>query len=140
MTFSSFLADNWYWAVAATASGGLLLWQQLQEAAVSGGTSPAMAVQLINRERAVVIDVRDATEFAAGHVTSAKNVPLDQLGTAKGLPNNKKLPLVVVCATGQRSAKAVAQIKALGHENVQSLSGGLKAWREANLPVEKASA
>jgi rhodanese-related sulfurtransferase len=140
MTFSSFLADNWYWAAAATASGGLLLWQQLREAAVSGGTSPAMAVQLINRERAQVIDVRDATEFAAGHVTGAKNLPLGQLGSVKGLPSNKKLPLVVVCATGQRSAKAVAQLKALGHENVQPLSGGLKAWREANLPVEKTSA
>jgi len=138
MTSSSFLADNWYWAVAAAASGSVLLWQQLQEARVSGGLSPAMAVQLINRERAQVIDVCEPTEFAAGHVAGAKNVPLDGLANAKGLPNNKKLPLVVVCAAGQRSAKAVTQLKAMGYENAQSLAGGLKAWREANLPIEKA--
>ena len=138
MNFSSFLADNWYWAVAAAASGGLLLWQQLQEATVSGGLSPALAVQLINKERAQVIDVCEPAEFAAGHVAGAKNLPLGDLASGKGLPSNKKLPLVVVCAAGQRSAKAVAQLKAMGYENAQSLAGGLKGWREANLPVEKA--
>ena len=59
-------------------------------------------------------------------------------GEGKGLPSNKAIPLVVVCAAGSRSARAVAQLKKLGYENAQSLSGGLKAWREANLPTEKA--
>jgi rhodanese-related sulfurtransferase len=137
MTSSSFLADNWYWMVAAAASGGLLLWQQIQQGG-SAGLSPALAVQLINREKAVVIDVCDATEYAAGHVAGAKNIPLAELATAKGLPGNKKLPVVVVCASGQRAAKAAAQLKQMGHENAQALAGGLRAWREANLPVEKA--
>ena len=79
-----------------------------------------------------------AEEFAAGHVAGAKHIPLADLGTAKGLPGNKKLPLIVVCASGQRAAKAAAELKKLGHENVQPLAGGLKAWREANLPIEKA--
>ena len=136
MTSTSFLADNWIWILAAATSGGVLLWQQLQQAGTSGVT-PAAAVQLINREKAVVIDVCTAEEFAAGHVAGAKHIPLAELGTAKGLPGNKKLPVIVVCATGQRSAKAVAELKKLGHENVQSLAGGLKAWREANLPIEK---
>ena len=138
MTFSSYLADNWYWAVAAAASGGLLLWQQLQEAGTAGGLSPALAVQLINKERAQVIDVCEPAEFAAAHVAGAKNVPLGEIAAGKGLPGNKKLPLVVVCAAGKRSAQAVAQLKQMGYENAQSLSGGLKAWREANLPVEAA--
>ncbi len=137
-TPSNFLADNWYWAVAALVSGGTLLWQRVQSGDMGQGLTPAAAVQLINREKAQVIDVCSAQEFASGHVAGAKNVPLDQLATAKGLPNNKKIPLVVVCASGQRSAKAVAQLKALGFENAQSLAGGLRAWREANLPVEKA--
>lgn len=137
MTSSSFLADNWYWMVAAAASGGLLLWQQIQQGG-SAGLSPALAVQLINREKAVVIDVCDATEYAAGHVAGAKNIPLAELATAKGLPGNKKLPVVVVCASGQRAARAAAQLKQMGHENAQALAGGLRAWREANLPVEKA--
>ncbi len=140
MTSSSFLADNWYWAVAAAASGGVLLWQQLQNGLAAGGLSPAVAVQLINRERAQVIDVCEPAEFAAGHVAGAKNVPLAQIAAGKGLPSNKKLPLVVVCASGQRAAKAAAELKALGYENAQPLGGGLKAWREANLPVEKTAA
>jgi rhodanese-related sulfurtransferase len=138
MNSTSYLADNWYWMVAAAASGGLLMWQQLQGANLSGGISPAQAVQLINRERGQVIDVCSADEFAAAHVAGAKNVPLDQLATAKGLPGNKKTPLVVVCASGVRSAKAVTELKKLGFENAQSLAGGLKAWREANLPIDKA--
>jgi rhodanese-related sulfurtransferase len=138
MNSTSYVADNWYWMVAAAASGGLLLWQQLQQGLNSGGLSPAQAVQLINRERGQVIDVCEAAEFAAAHVAGAKNVPLGELTTAKGLPGNKKLPLVVVCASGARSAKAAAQLKAMGYENAQSLAGGLKAWREANLPIEKA--
>ena len=135
MTSTSFLADNWIWILAAASSGGVLLWQQLQQA--GGGVAPALAVRLMNKEKAVVIDVCSAEEFAAGHVAGAKHIPLAELGTAKGLPGNKKLPVIVVCATGQRSAKAVGELKKLGHENVQSLAGGLKAWREANLPIEK---
>lgn len=138
MNSTSYIADNWYWMVAAGASGALLLWQQIQAGVASGGLSPAAAVQLINREKAQVIDVCEAAEFAAAHVAGAKNVPLGEIGAAKGLPNNKKIPLVVVCTTGARAAKAAAKLRELGHENVQVLGGGLKAWREANLPIDKA--
>ena len=138
MTSSSFLTDNWIWIFAAASSGGILLWQQIQQAG-AGGVTPAAAVQLMNKEKAVVIDVCSAEEYAAGHVAGAKHIPLADLATAKGLPGNKKLPIVVVCASGQRSAKAAAELRKLGHENVQSLAGGLKAWREANLPIEKAA-
>ena len=139
MNSTSFVTDNWYWMVAAAASGSALLWIQLKEGVgMSGGVSPALAVQLINRERAQVIDVCDATEFAAAHVAGAKNVPLGDLANGKGLPGNKKTQLIIVCATGVRAAKAVTQLKAMGYENAQSLGGGLKAWREANLPIDKA--
>ncbi|MGQ0597629.1 rhodanese-like domain-containing protein [Aquabacterium sp.] len=137
MTSSSYIVDNWYWMVAAGASGALLLWQQLKEGG-NGGLTPALAVQLINKEKAQVIDVCEPAEFATAHVAGAKNIPLGEIGNGKGLPGNKKLPLVVVCASGVRSAKAVTQLKAMGYENVQSLGGGLKAWREANLPIDKA--
>ena len=103
-----------------------------------GGLTPAQAVQLINKQKAQVIDVCEPAEFAAAHVTGAKNIPLGQLGQGKGLPSNKAIPLVVVCASGSRSARAVAELHKLGHENAQSLAGGLKAWREAQLPIDKA--
>ena len=76
------------------------LWQQVKSGGVGGGVTPAQAVQLINKQKAQVIDVCEPAEFAAAHVTGAKNIPLGQLGEGKGLPSNKAIPLVVVCATG----------------------------------------
>jgi rhodanese-related sulfurtransferase len=64
-------------------------------------------------------------------------VPLEQIASGKGLPSNRGIPLVVVCASGVRSGKAVAELQKMGYEKAQSLSGGLKAWRDANLPVDK---
>ncbi len=134
----SYLAENWYWIAAATASGAGLLWLQLREGMASGGVSPQDAVMMINREKAVVIDVSTPEEFAAAHVKGARNIPLDQLATAtKGLPVNKTLPVLVVCATGLRSGKAVSQLKQMGHERTQLINGGMKAWRAANLPFDK---
>ena len=133
----NFILDNWYLIVLALASGAMLLLPAVKGAA--GGLSAAQAVQLINREKAVVIDVCEAEEFAAGHVTGAKNVPVSQL--EERLPTvvkNKALPVVLVCASGARANRAVAIAKKLGYDNAQALAGGMKAWREASLPVEKA--
>jgi len=86
-----------------------------------------------------VVDVSDATEFAAGHIVGSKNVPLAELeAKLAGAVKNKTLPLVLVCQSGARSAKAVDIAKKLGYEQAQSLQGGLKSWKAANLPVEKA--
>ncbi len=133
-----FIFDNWYLIAIAFASGGLLLWPVLQGAVVSG-LQPAAAVQLINRQKAVVVDVCETTEFAAGHIVGAKNIPLGELeGRLAAAVKNKNLPLILVCQTGARSARAVATAKKLGYEQAQSIGGGLAAWKAANLPVEKA--
>lgn len=131
-----FIVDNWYLIVLALASGAMLLVPTLKGAA--GGLSAADAVQLINREKAVVIDVCGANEFAAGHVGGAKNIPLGEL--QERLPvvvKNKATPLVLVCASGMRARGAAALARKLGYANAQVLSGGLKAWKTAGLPVEK---
>ena len=134
----TFLIDNWYLILVAVASGAMLVWPVLRGAGASG-LSTAQAVQLINREKAVVIDVCEAAEFAAGHVAGARHVPLGELQERlPGLVKNKALPLVLVCASGSRSQRAVAIAKGLGYDKADSLAGGLKAWREASLPVEKA--
>jgi rhodanese-related sulfurtransferase len=97
-------------------------------------------VRLVNREKAVLIDVSEPGEYAAGHPSGARNVPLGQLDGSKALPSNKALPVVLVCPTGARATRAAAQLKKAGYEKAQVLSGGLRAWREANLPVEKSAA
>jgi rhodanese-related sulfurtransferase len=120
----------------ALVSGALLLWPVLQRGAQGGAISASEAVRLINREKAVVIDVCEPDEYAAGHVAGSRSVPLGTLGSASNLPTNKALPLVVVCASGARATRAVGQLRKAGYTNAQALAGGLKAWREANLPVE----
>ena len=132
-----FLIDNWMLISVALTSGAMLMWPVVQ-GATAGGLSPANAVLLINREKAVVVDVCETEEFAAGHVGGAKNVPVSQLETR--LPEvvkNKALPLILVCASGARAQRALAVAKKLGYEKAQVLAGGLKAWKVANLPVEK---
>ena len=124
--------------VIALSSGFFLLLPVLQGATASG-ISPTEAVQCMNREKGVVVDVCDAEEFANGHIKGAVHVPLDQL-EAK-LPSsvkNKSTPLILVCASGIRSKRAQAVAQKLGYEKVHSLQGGLAAWKEANLPVSKA--
>ncbi len=135
-----FFVDNWVLFLAAFTSGGLLLWPVFGGAGGASKVNAAEAVRLINREKAVLIDVSETTEFASGHAAGAKSIPLASLETTNDLPKNKALPLVVMCATGTRSGRAVAILKKLGFENARALAGGNAAWREANLPLEKSAA
>lgn len=125
----------------ALASGGMLVWPMVASGMNAGALSASGAVTLINREKAVVVDVSEADEFASGHVGGAKNVPFSELeGKLAAAVKNKALPLILVCATGARANRAVAVAKKLGYDQAQALGGGLKAWKDANLPVEKAAA
>lgn len=133
----SFVVQNWALVLIAFVSGAMLLWPGIARSTRSG-VSPDGAVQLINREKAVVVDVSEADEFAAGHITGARNVPVNQL--EQRLPEvvkNKALPVILVCPSGARAQRALATAKTLGYEKAVVLGGGLRAWKEANLPVEK---
>jgi rhodanese-related sulfurtransferase len=134
----NFVIENWYLFAAALVSGGLLIWPILTQGTTAGiKVSAADAVQLINRERAVLIDISEPAQYAAGHAAGSRSVPLANLEGSRDLPKNKSLPVVVVCPTGSRAPRAVAVLKKLGFENARALAGGLDAWRAANLPVEK---
>ncbi len=135
-----FITDNWMLFVVAIGSGAMLMWPMVKGSVLGGGgLSPNAAVQLINREKAVVIDVSEVEEFANGHVGGAKNIPVNDIETRLDKAvKNKALPLILVCATGARASRVQAAAKKLGFDNTHVLAGGLKAWRDANLPVEKA--
>lgn len=134
----SFFIENWSLILVAVASGGMLLWPALAGSAGAGSVNANEAVLLINREKAAVVDVCSPGEFAAGHVSGSKNVPLGELeAKLPGVVKNKSTPVILVCASGMRSRRAVAIAKKLGYENAHSLSGGMGAWRAASLPVEK---
>jgi rhodanese-related sulfurtransferase len=114
----------------------MLVWPMVRR---GGGSAvpTSEAVRLINREKGVLIDVGEPAEFASGHAAGARNVPLGQLEGSRELPANKKLPLLLMCPSGARSARAAAQLRRAGYENAVAVAGGTAAWREAQLPIEK---
>ena len=107
---------------------------------VRGGraVTPQELVNLVNRDGAVVIDVRDANEFAQGHIVDAVNVPHAALGTRVGeLDKYKTKPVVVACKMGQHAGPAGTLLRKAGFDNVARLKGGVTGWVNENLPVVK---
>jgi rhodanese-related sulfurtransferase len=134
-----FIQNNLLLIAVAFISGGMLLWPLVRRSAGGPWVTPAQATHLINREDALVVDVRDAGEYGAGHVLGAKNVPLARIDDgANDLAKRKDRPLIVYCDTGtNRAAKALAALKKQGFAHVVNLNGGIGAWQQAGLPVEK---
>jgi rhodanese-related sulfurtransferase len=98
----------------------------------------AAALQLINHKNAVVLDVRESSEYDAGHVLNSKLVPLGKLKERMGeLEKYKNQPIVVVCRSGNRSGTACFLLGKQGFSQVYNLAGGVQAWQKSNLPLEK---
>jgi len=134
-----FLQDNILLIAVAFVSGAMLLWPYVRRATGGPSVSPSQATQLINREDALVIDVREPGEFGAGHILGAKNVPMSRVDTggADIAGKRKDRPVILYCDSGNRSAKAAAVLRGQGYTRVLNLSGGIGAWQQAGLPVEK---
>lgn len=133
-----FIFENWVLITIAITSGIMLMWPMIMGGGGVNTVSPTQAVQLINKDKAVVIDVCSESEFAEGHVSGAKNVPVDELESRLAqVAKNKTTPLLMVCASGIRSRRAVGVAKKQGYEQVYSLAGGMGAWRTASLPLQK---
>jgi rhodanese-related sulfurtransferase len=120
-------------------SGFMLLWSYFGSK-IRGikEVGTVAALQLINHKDALIVDVREQDEYDSGHLLNAKLIPL---GTIKGrvgeLEQYREQPIITVCASGQRSKIAAAQLKNRGFTQAYSLTGGLVAWRKAELPLEK---
>ena len=135
----TFFLNNWFLFAAALVSGGLLAWPLLSRGGAIGGVSPAEAVNLINRERGVLIDVSEPAEYLAGHAGGAKNLPFGTLETTSDLPKNKSVPVLLMCPTGARANRGAAILRKRGYEKASAVTGGVAAWREANLPMERSA-
>ena len=120
-------------------SGGMLIWPLITRFARPGQeVGPIEAVQLINRRDAVVLDLRDAAEYKSGHITSARHVPEGEIDARmKELEKVKARPIIVSCARGNRSMNVANRLRKLGFGEVVSLRGGIAAWQQANMPLEK---
>ncbi len=134
-----YLESNYMMVIVFVGSGLMLLWSYFGSA-IRGikEVGTVEALQLINHKDAVIVDVREQKEYDTGHLLNSKLIPL---GTLKGrigeLEKYRDHPVLMICASGQRSKIASAQLKNLGFTQAYSLIGGVVAWRKAELPLEK---
>ncbi|MGA9667514.1 MAG: rhodanese-like domain-containing protein [Gallionella sp.] len=134
-----FISSNILPISMAVFSGIMLLWsffgnrfRGIKEVNSTG------ALQLINHKGAVVLDVREPSEYESGHVLNAKLIPLGKLKERIGeLEKYKENPIVVVCRSGNRSGTACFILGRQGFSQAYNLAGGVQAWQKANLPLEK---
>ena len=125
-------------ALTALVAGAILLWPLVRRTTGGPWVNTTRAIELINRQDALVLDVRDPGEYGAGHILGAKNLPLARVEEGAGeIAKRKDRPVIVYDEDGQRTPKAAAALKRQGFTQVANLSGGLGAWRQAGLPVEK---
>jgi rhodanese-related sulfurtransferase len=130
-----FVQQNIMWVALAALSGGMLLWPMLVGGSVEHLT-PAEATLKMNREDALVLDVRETGEWSSGHIQGARHIALGQLEKRLSeLEKFKDRPIIICCASGNRSSSACGQLKKSGFEKVFSLDGGISGWLAANLPV-----
>jgi rhodanese-related sulfurtransferase len=128
-----FIQENITWVMLAVISGGMLLWPMLTG---KGGITVTEATSLINREDGIVVDVRETGEWTSGHIPNARHIALGQLADhISELQKVKDKPIIVCCASGNRSSSACATLRKAGFERVFNLAGGIGAWRDAGLPV-----
>jgi rhodanese-related sulfurtransferase len=134
-----FVQDNIWLVIAAIVSGTMLIWPLLSRRLSGIPEIGAMdAVQMINRKDALILDVREPAEFAGGHAPNARNLPLSQLEKRLGeIQKFKERPAVVFCQSGARAHSACGVLKKAGFTQIAVLAGGIGAWQQANLPLEK---
>lgn len=133
---ADFLQSNMHWVLLALASGTFLIVDTIRSIADKTSISPLDATLKINRDEAVVIDVREQAEYANGHIPNARHIPLGELD--RRLPELEKLkdaPLILCCASGARSRTATAKLRKAGFDNVFNLKGGLTEWEKAGNPL-----
>jgi rhodanese-related sulfurtransferase len=139
VSVAEFLMKNILLVAVAVASGTMLVWPYLMRL-VHGTNEVSVndAVRLINQKDALLIDVREPADYAAGHIPHARNVPASQIKErVKELEKFKSRPLIVHCRNGQRSSSATSALREAGFTEAVKLRDGLTAWEQANLPIQK---
>jgi len=133
-----FVTEHYVLVAIAVVSGGMLIWPTLRRTTGGASVSTLQATLLINQQNALVLDVRDQAEYEKGHVLNARHLAAGDLAARSSeIEKYKSKPVIVVCDGGSRSDKAASALRKLGFAQVFSLNGGIGAWQQAGLPVEK---
>lgn len=137
---SEFVLNNLLLFAALAVVLVMLIKAELDHQANKGSfLSPSSAIRLMNNhEDALILDVRTAADYKAGHIKGARNIPLSELDSAiAGMSEDKNKPVLVYCNSGNTVNRAIKALKKAGFEQVNNLEGGIAAWKEANLPLSK---
>lgn len=134
-----FIESNW-WAVLVMIASAVMLavltlkrhWSPIRD------IGALEATQLINRRDALMLDVREPKDYQGGRIPNAVHLPQSQLASrGDELKKLSARPVIAYCERGQNSRTAAAALIKLGFSEIYTLRGGLRAWSEAGLPVEK---
>ncbi|MDH5570703.1 MAG: rhodanese-like domain-containing protein [Gammaproteobacteria bacterium] len=137
--YITFVSNNLLLFVALIVISSMLLFN-LFGARLRGyqSASPTEAIRMINHDDAIVLDVREDSEFNTGHILNSVHIPQGHLKARLAeLEKHKGKPIIIGCRSGHRSAKACAVLKKEGFDTVYNLAGGVMAWQSANLPLIK---
>ncbi len=134
--FFEFLAQQWILVVALL---GTIVMLVLHEARKSGpALSPQQAINLVNQEGGVFVDLRDAADFKQGHITGAVNIPVTKIDGRMGeLEKFRTSPVVLVCKMGQHAGAAGKKLKTQGFDKVYKMAGGMMEWGNLQLPTTR---
>jgi len=137
--FFTFIKQHWALsALFVILLIAVLLYEKYNQNKDDTSISAHEAVRMMNQEDAVVLDVRRKDAFMSGHIIKAVNIPFAALKSdIKKLKKYQGKPIIVVCTQGLESVKAAKMIGENEFEHVKVIKGGVKAWREASLPLEK---
>jgi rhodanese-related sulfurtransferase len=138
--YIDFFSNNPMLSVAWVAIAAMLIHSLVKDKISGVKTITAQeATMLINKQDAIVVDVRSEEEFKKGHIVNAKNITLSQIekGSFSAIENNKQTPIIVVCESGARSTSAASKLVKAEFTQVASLFSGMGGWKSANLPTTK---
>jgi rhodanese-related sulfurtransferase len=135
--YFEFMTNHWMLSSAFGVVLVLFILNELKQRSGSGAKiNPQRAVQLMNHNDAVIIDVRHPETFKDGHIVNSQNIPSGELADKlSSLNKHKQKTLILVCEQGLQSSKAANQLKNEGFEQVYFVSGGMMSWKAENLPL-----
>ena len=137
---AEFISQNLALVALFIVSGVMLFWPEISRLVGASGheIGTLEATRLMNQGGTLVLDVREDKEYASGHLPRARHVPLKELDAKVAeLAKYKEKPVIVTCRSGPRAATACRALKRAGFSNVYVLKGGVTAWQQASLPLEK---
>ena len=135
--FIAFLVKYWYLSLAFAGILSAILFTEFKENQAGGDTvDPEELTKMINRDHALVLDLRDQESFQQGHIVDAHSIAKDNLEKSlKKFGKHKSKLCVLVDADGRSLATVIKQCRELGFEKVFGLKGGINAWKEAGMPL-----